>query len=168
MKLSFSTQNVAAESFLALCDKTAEYGFQGFEIFDAYQEKQTHEDSIFNSFITPGAKRKLVNRHIQICALTFPQDICADTDPAQLEDYVEQAALSGVSDVVIRMAEIPENVLDILNPAVRKAQALNVMVLLETAGALANTPKVLEIIAKVGSAAMGVCWNIRQTYFLGR
>ena len=69
MKLSFSTQNVAAESFLALCDKTAEYGFQGFEVFDAALEKRLHDDSIFHSFVTPGAKRKLVNRHIAICAL---------------------------------------------------------------------------------------------------
>ena len=168
MKLSFSTQNVAAESFLALCDKTAEYGFQGFEIFNASQEKREHEDSIFHSFITPGAKRKLVNRHIEICALTYPEDVNTDTDPAQLESYVEQAALAGVSNVVIRMECVPDNILDVLKPAVSKAQQMDVMILLETAGELANTPKVLEIIGKVGSAVMGVCWNIRQTYFVGK
>ena len=39
MKLSFSTRNVSAESFLALCNKTAQYRFSGIEVYDAALEK---------------------------------------------------------------------------------------------------------------------------------
>ena len=168
MKLSFSTRHVTAESFMALCDKTAQYGFQGFEIYDAAREKKDHADSIFHAYLTPGAKRKLVNRHISLCALTWPQPITADTDPAALTKYVERAATAGAENVIVSMDPVPENIAAILIPAARRAQELGVMVLLETAGPLASTKAALDIIAQVGSAAMGVCWNIRQTYFEGK
>jgi len=167
MKFSFSTRNVAAESFLELCDKTAEYGFAGFEIFDPAQEKQNHADSIFHSYITPGAKRKLVNRHIAIAALTYPLPLTADTDPEAICDCVERAATAGCGNVIVSMEEVPENLKDVLMSAVTRAQSLGVMILLETAGALAHTQKVLEVIGMFGSASLGVCWNIRQTCFVG-
>ena len=168
MKLSFSTRHVTADSFVALCDKTAQYSFQGFEIYDAAREKKDHADSIFHSYLTPGAKRKLVNRHISLCALTWPQPVTAETDPAQLTKYVERAATAGAENVILFMDPVPENIAAILIPAARRAQELGVMVLLETAGPLASTKTALDIIAQVGSAAMGVCWNIRQTYFEGK
>ena len=168
MKLSFSTRHVTADSFVGLCDKTAQYGFQGFEIYDAARERKSHADSIFHSYLTPGAKRKLVNRHISLCALTYPQPITAATDPAALVGYVELAATAGAENVILFMDPVPENIAAILTPAAQRAQMLGVMVLLETAGPLASTKAALDIIAQVGSAAMGVCWNIRQTYFEGK
>jgi len=168
MKLSFSTRHVTADSFVSLCDKTAQYGFQGFEVYDAAREKKSHADSIFHSYLTPGAKRKLVNRHIALCALTYPQSVTAATDPADLVKYVELAATAGAENVILSMDPVPENIAAILTPAASRAQELGVMVLLETAGPLASTKTALEIIGKVGSAAMGVSWNIRQTYFEGK
>ena len=168
MKLSFSTRHAGADSFVGLCDKTAQYGFQGFEIYDAAREKKEHADSIFHSYLTPGAKRKLVNRHISLCALTWPQPVTAATDPAELTKYVELAATAGAENVILSMDPVPENIAAILTPAARRAQELGVMVLLETTGPLASTKTALGIIAQVGSAAMGVCWNIRQTYFEGK
>ena len=92
MKFSFSTRNVAADSFLELCDKTAEYGFSGFEIFDAVREKQQHADSIFHSYITPGAKRKLVNRHISIAVSVqipdTPEEPHADKFPYEKSEIL--------------------------------------------------------------------------------
>ena len=170
MKYSFSTQYVSAGSFLELCDKTARYGYSGFEIYDASTEKKAHEDSIFHSYVTPAAKRKLVNRHIALCALTFPDAVDAATDPAKLVKYVERAATAGCENVILRIGEYDEEkvIAAQLAPVVERAQKLGVMVLLETTGKLAHTENVLDIINCVGSAALGVCWNIRQTYFKGR
>ena len=69
MKLAFSTRYVSAASFLELCDKTADYGYAGFEIFDAPGEKEDHNDSIFRSSLTATSRRKLINRHIAISAV---------------------------------------------------------------------------------------------------
>ena len=170
MKYSFSTQYVPAGSFLELCDKTSRYGYSGFEIYDASAEKKAHEDSIFHSYVTPAAKRKLVNRHISLCALTFPEQVDATSDPAKLVKYVERSATALCENVILRLGDYEDEkaIAFVLAPVVERARKLGVMVLLETAGKLAHTENVLDILNCVGSAALGVCWNIRQTYFEGR
>ncbi len=167
MKLSFSTRNVAAKSFLELCNKTARYGFSGFEIYDAIAEKTTHEDSILRSDCTASSRRKLVNRHIGISALTFPEVISPKTDPAHLIRYIELAARANVENVILQFGVLPaqEALSAVLTPAVRRAEALGVMLLLETMGELSHTASVLDVINRFGSAALGVCWNIRESSF---
>ena len=44
MKFAFSTKNIESASFLELCNKTAEYGFEGFEIYDAIKERNGHHE----------------------------------------------------------------------------------------------------------------------------
>ncbi len=167
MKLSFSTRNVTAKSFLELCNKTARYGFSGFEIYDAIAEKSAHEDSILRSDCTASSRRKLVNRHIGISALTFPEVISAQTDPAHLIRYIELAARANVENVILQFGVLPaqEALSAVLTPAVRRAEALGIMLLLETMGELSHTASVLDVINRFGSAALGVCWNIRESSF---
>ena len=46
MKIVFSTKNVSRGSFLDTCRYAYDYGFEGFEIFDAIGERSAHYDSI--------------------------------------------------------------------------------------------------------------------------
>ena len=66
MKFALSTKNVATASFLELCNKTLDYGFSGFEIYDINAEAAQHSDSIFKSLDAATAKRKLINRWMRI------------------------------------------------------------------------------------------------------
>ena len=77
MKLSFSTADVVKGSFTSICDTALNYGFSGFEIYDIDADNVNGSDSIFNSIAAAGAKRKLVNRHIAVSALYFPEEINA-------------------------------------------------------------------------------------------
>ncbi len=167
MKLSFSTRNVTAKSFLELCNKTARYGFSGFEIYDAVGEKTAHEDSILRSDNTAASQRKLVNRHIGISALTFPELISDATDPGHLIRYVELAARANAEYVILQFGRLPEQaaLAAVLTPAIRRAEKLGIMLLLETMGELANTATVLDVINYFGTAALGTCWNIRESCF---
>ena len=70
MKIVFSTKNVSRASFLDTCRLAYDYGFNGFEIYDAFALKKQHADSIFKSAQRIGAKRKLINRRIAVSALT--------------------------------------------------------------------------------------------------
>ena len=70
MKLVFSTQNVVRASFIDLCRYAYDYGYSGFEIYDAVKERKQHYDSILRSGHTSDAKRKLINRSLAISALT--------------------------------------------------------------------------------------------------
>ena len=63
MKIVFSTKNVSRASFLDTCRYAYDYGFQGFEIYDAIKERNAHHDSILRRERVADAKRKLKNRN---------------------------------------------------------------------------------------------------------
>ena len=170
MKLSFSTRYVTADSFLGLCNKAAQYGFSGFEVYDVTKERKQHSDSIFTSANTAGSRRKLVNRRIEIPALTVPELISEVTNPEMIARYVDQAAMGGVEKVILQFGSLPSDgfLSALLTPSVRRAERLGVSILLETMGDLSHTERALDVINLFGSAALGVCWNIRESYFRGK
>ncbi len=168
MKLAFSTKNVPAESYIRLCNLTAEYGFDGFELYDPLAEKKAHEDSILHSAMNAAAKRKLINRHIGVAVVTCPEAVTANTDPELLKNYVKLASRASAAGVVVQIEDTEADLKAVFAPAIAEAEANGTLILLETVGALAHTKKVLEIIGTLSSACIGACWNIRETYFTAR
>ena len=167
MKFAFSTKNVPAESYIQLCNLTAEYGFDGFELYDPVEEKDAHEDSILRSAMNASAKRKLVNRHIEVAFLTCAEEISEAAAPELIKKCVELAVRASAGGIILCFRSIPaENTLkQILAPAVAAAEENGVFILLETSGVLADTKKVLEVVSIFESASIHVCWNIRETFF---
>ena len=165
MKFSFSTRFVKTASFLELCNLTNEYEFSGFEAYDIEALKAAQEDSVFRSSCRAAAKRKLINRHIGISAVTFPESITADTNGEIIEKYVEYAAEVGTNVVLSVATDDYRSLSGVLVPAIKKAELLSVMLLIETNGIYAKTEKILEIINYFESVALGVCWDIKSTFF---
>ncbi len=168
MKIVFSTKNVSRPSFLDTCVYAYDYGFEGFEIYDAIKERNAHYDSILRRDKIADSKRKLVNRNLTISALRLPTFIESDeTRPETIEKYVEMASASGISNVIVTINEkTPFSVLDEkISSAVKKAENCDVNLLFETIGYLSHTENVIEIINHFSSSAIGVSWNVRGTYF---
>ena len=168
MKIVFSTKNVSRASFLDTCRFAYDYGFEGFEIYDAVNERSTHYDSILRRDRVADAKRKLVNRGLSVSALRLPYPVESDAVSAELlQKYVEMAASAGIDNVIVHIEENAS--LDLLDEkmaaAVKRAEATDVSILFETVGALANTENVLTIINHFASSAIGASWNVRGTYF---
>ena len=55
-----------------------------------------------------------------------------------------------------------------LLPAVEAAESLGVTLLIETCGEFSQTQKALDLIREFESASVGVCWDIRETFFNGK
>ena len=168
MKIVFSTKNVSRASFLDTCRYAYDYGFEGFEIYDAVNERSSHYDSILRRDRTADAKRKLVNRNLSVSALRMPAPIESDETTAELiQKYVEMAAASGIDNVIVRAEkDVSFDALDEkILAAIRRAEAADVSVLFETVGHLANTENVIAIINHFASSAVGAAWNVRGTYF---
>ncbi len=165
MKFSFSTRFLKADSFLELCNITSEYGFSGFEVYDVESVKRDMQDSIFHSNMLSAAKRKLVNRHIGISAINFPKAVNCDTDGELIEKYIEYAAKIGTNVIISVETDDLRGLSAVLLPAIKKAELLSVMILIETAGIYSKTEKILEFINFFASAALGVSWNIKNTFF---
>ncbi len=168
MKIVFSTKNVNRPSFLDTCRFAYDYGFSGFEIYDAIKERTAHNDSILRRDHTADSKRKLINRNLSISALTYPVPLnSTSADSETLVKYIDMASNAGVENVIVRIEEKTEfDVLKIkLSDAIKRAERSDVKILLETVGYLANTEKVIEIINFFSSSAIGASWNVRGTYF---
>ena len=84
MKIVFSTKNVSRASFLDTCRYAYDYGFEGFEIYDAVKERSGHYDSILRHDRTADAKRKLLNRGLSVSALRMPYSLESDEATAEL------------------------------------------------------------------------------------
>ncbi len=168
MKIVFSTKNVSRASFLDTCRYAYDYGFEGFEIYDAIKERNSHHDSILRKDRIADAKRKLHNRNLAVSALRMPVSIEKEEISTDLIiKYVDIAASSGISNVIIRVEEkVSFDILEekLLKP-IKKAEETDVNILFETVGFLANTENVIAIINHFASAALGASWNVRGTYF---
>lgn len=167
MKFVFSTKNVSSNSFIELCNITKDYSFNGFEIFDAVKEKKEHSDSIFSSASRVSSKRKLINRHLTVSAIYFPTQIDKDTDEQEVVLYVDYAVRAGSENVILAISDgaTLDQIKQKLAPAIASAEKLNVNVLIETCGKYSETKNILEVLNAFGSASLGVCWNIRETFF---
>ena len=168
MKLVFSTRNVKRDSFLDTCRLAYDYGYAGFEIFDADDERRRHPDSLFRSGRLADAGRKLRNRSLQISALTFP--LPADdpsVTPEALRRYVELAQSCNVEFVLLRLTQPIDGdaLAERLLPAIRRAEQTDVEILLETSGPLAQTDRIPALIARFATGAVGASWDVRETFF---
>ncbi len=171
MKLVFSTQNVNRESFVELCRLSWDYGFSGFGIFDALEERRNHYDSILKKENIADARRKLLNRGLQVSALEYPTPLDSpDASAEAVLKYVKIAENSGIKTLIFSLEQKPcyEELEKILVPAVKKAEQADVEILLETKGYLSNTKNLSEIFTHFASAVLGAAWNTRETYFSGK
>ncbi len=171
MKIAFSTKNVSRASFIDTCRYAYDYGFEGFEIYDAIKERNEHYDSILRRDKIVDSKRKLVNRGLSVTALRMPNAIDSQLVTAEIvEKYVEMASLASISNVIVYLNdEVDYSVLDIkLCSAIKLAEKLDVNILFETIGYLSNTVNVLGIINHFSSSVIGASWNVRGTYFTAK
>ena len=168
MKLVFSTKHVNRASFLDMCRYAYDYGYTGFEIYDALKERRQHVDSVLRNDRTADSKRKLLNRGLSVSALTVPQPVESEEVTSDvLVRYVDMARGAGIERVIVRMEEKLSNELleKKLAAAIRRAEKADVQILLETVGYLAETENLTDIINFFSSAVLGAAWNIRGTFF---
>ncbi len=168
MKIVFSTKNVTRSSFLDTCRLAYEYGFSGFEIYDAPKERAAHHDSILRRDRMADARRKLINRGLAVAALRMPCPLESPLCDGELvTKYVDMAAASGTPYVIVHVEEGASfDLLDQkLSAAIKRAEASDVGILFETVGALSHTERVIDIINHFASSSIGAAWNVRGTCF---
>ncbi|MBQ6937409.1 MAG: AMP-binding protein [Clostridia bacterium] len=168
MKLTFSTKNVTRPSFIDTCRYAYDYGYSGFEIYDAINERKQHYDSILRSERTADSKRKLVNRALEVSALVYPYPL-EETEATgeTLLKYVDMARNAGIEHIIVRNEKKVSNEVlkNKLSAAIERAEKSDIQILFETKGYLASTENVIDIINFFSSAVIGASWNVRETYF---
>ena len=168
MKLCFSTRYVQRGSFLDTCRLGYDYGFDGIELYDALLVRRQFADSPLRSETAADAKRKLFNRSLSAAALTCPLPLEDErvTDRL-LVQYVDMAAIAGIERIIVHIGSAcpVESWQDKLLPAIEKAEQSGREILFETAGPLSRTENAIELMRTFSSGCLGICWNIRETFF---
>lgn len=170
MKLSFSTKHVKTDTFLELAQTALDYGFDAVELYDLDEVKKAHADGLFGAK-RADAKRKLINRHLSVSALTYPRDMTeASADGEKLVEYIDCAHDAGIKNVIVTAKnEIdPYELKKIMDPAVKEAEKDDVTILIESSGVLCDTRKLVNIFNAFESRAMGACWNAKETFFIAK
>ncbi len=168
MKITFSTKHVNRSSFLDTCRYAYDYGYAGFEIYDAVKERKQHYDSILRSNRVSDSKRKLLNRNLAVSALVYPYPVESEEATGDsILKYVEMARSAGIERIILRNEVKTSNEIlaDKLMRAIKLAEEADIQILFETAGYLSETENVIDIIKFFSSAAIGASWNVRETYF---
>ena len=75
MRLAFSTRDVQRNSFSSLCRFARDYGMDGFEIWDASEERKHHTDSVLRSEMASEARILQRNNKVEVCALSYPDSV---------------------------------------------------------------------------------------------
>ncbi len=169
MKLAFSTKAVTTESFSKLCGIAYDYGYDAFEIYDAFAERADHADSILAPSRMADSKRKLLNRKLRVSALTYPQAVETEKDAEAVVNYIRTAANVGIDKVILFLGKTDvETAAKLLRSAVDVAEETGVILTFETKGLLADTKQVIKLFRIFKSGAVGACWNVKETYFVSR
>ncbi|MBO4388625.1 MAG: AMP-binding protein [Spirochaetales bacterium] len=171
MKLCFSSGDVYAPSFSALCRLASDYGMRGFEISDPERERAIHPDSILRQDRESQARTMLSDRSLFVPAVVFPQPLDADgTGCGDLVRLIDSAAHAGIENVIVTLAgqtgagELGRA----YEQAFDRATEKDVHILFETSGTLSSSPKALELVGTLARGCTGICWNTRETFFCAR
>ncbi|MBQ3549354.1 MAG: AMP-binding protein [Clostridia bacterium] len=170
MKLSFSTKDTNSIKFADVCNEALDYGFNGFEIFDINSAVANDTDGLFNSVGAAGAKRKLINRHLSVPALVYPEAIGkTGVDTEGVREYIKEASYASIPNVVVTLDDEAsgDEIKAVLDPVMKDTETFGVTLLFETVGKYAKTQNVIDVINMFSIGSVGASWNIRETFFKG-
>lgn len=162
MKLSFSTNHWGENNISRCLDIAAEYGFSGVELHSLDDLGGETPAAVYHRLIALGLKIPCV-------------DLCTDIGNAAQKD----AALAELKAVLPAMqalrvtylrlrASEGENAVDatkdFLREAVPVAEHGGIVLLIETAGAFANTETLRGVLGSFASDALGALWDLHYPY----
>ena len=162
MKLSFSTNHWGENNIGRCLDIAAEYGFSGVELHSLDDLGGETPAAVYHRLIALGLKIPCV-------------DLCADVgNPEQKADAV--AELKAVIPTMQRLRvpylrlrasereDAVEATTGFLQEAVPLAARGGIVLLLETAGAFANTETLRGVLGAFASDALGALWDLHYPY----
>jgi len=176
MKLSFSTLGCPDFSWAEIYSLAKDFGFHGIEVHGLGHDIFSVSASPFLPENIAETKATLKRLKLEICCLSSS---CAlrhvekrEEHIAELKQYIALAAELGTPYVRVLgdpSAEITtdfpdENVIDAMKILAPIAEEAGVILLLETNGVYSNTARLADVLAQIGSDAVGALWDWNHPY----
>ena len=162
MKLSFSTNHWGENNISRCLDIAAEYGFSGVELHSLDDLGGETPAAVYHRLIALGLKIPCV-------------DLCADIGNsaqkgaalAELKAVLPAMQALRVTYLRLRASEgeaAVDAAKDFLREAVPVAERGGIVLLIETAGAFANTETLRGVLGSFASDALGALWDLHYPY----
>lgn len=180
MKVSFSTLGCPEWSWADITAMAKDLGFDGIEIRGVGKELYAPKIKEFLPKNIEGTKKKLDEMGLSISCLTSSSCLFDESNIGdnikEAQEYIDTAAAIGTKYVRVLgdgQAEPKGDIsLDFLADSLVKladyAKKKDVIVLVETNGALSSSDKMAELMKKTGNVNIAVLWDIHHPYrFMG-
>lgn len=176
MKLSFSTRGWHENTFDEFCNVAVDLKFDGIELHNVYNKLFTDKDGAFQDYAISQTLRKLYEKKLSVPCIDALCDISsADKKAKNVEEikkcldfakslhipYVRVKAVTGGDGV-------KEAVKSLISEILPYAEKNDVVILIETSGAFANTKVLRDILEDFASDYVCALWNVTGAYFVGK
>ena len=177
MKFSFSTKGWHDSSFEDFCEIAESLGFSGIELHNVHNRLFTDRDGAFHDYAAAATLRKLYEKKLRIPCIDA---ICDPVDASETEACCREIrkCMAIASNLHIPFIRIranatadetagAENIANVVSTLLPEAEAINVTLLLETAGLFAKTATLRDMLERFASDHLAALWNFSAAYLEG-
>ena len=172
MKLSFSTVACPDYSWDEICSIAKDSGFHGIELRGLGHYVDPLTASPFTPAKIGATKAELARRKLEVCCLACGTAITQNGAEEELLRYIDLAYELGtpyirvLGDRNIKRGEdfADELVIEPMKRLCAYAEEKGVILLLETNGVYADTARLADVLARIGSDSAAALWDWNHTY----
>ena len=166
MKLSYTIHNWSGREWSGFCAAAAETKLQGVEMDSVQNPIFCSRTSPTNPELALSVKRNLTRQDLTIPCIGTDVDFTAPEAAAVIQNTIAVAQNLSVPYVVLSTASTDADAAAAaLAPYVAEAERAGVVVLLETAGGLADTGRMRDVLNRFACDSLAACWNMFATCF---
>ena len=169
MKYSFSTKGWHERSFDEFCNTANDLGFEGVELHNVNNSMFTDRGGAFYGCNAPATVRSLYERRLGIPCIAAVADIADSSDGrAEVLKCIEIA--SGLHIPYIRLrtnktGDVADAAAEFISDILPAARENGITLLIETAGAFANTAVLRDILERFACDDVAALWDMSAAYF---
>ncbi len=165
MKLSYSIKNWKGMDWAALTEAAVETGISGVEMYDVKSSVFEGKGSPTNPELASVTRRRLVNSGISVPSIDTYSDFTDSTFMAEFTECVEVAVNLGIPSVSIHTGNADfKSAVDAITTMLEIVDGRKVCILVETAGAYANTGKLRDLLNEFADDnRVAANWNMAET-----
>ena len=164
MNLSFSIQNWTEPSWADFCSVAAEVGLAGVEIYDIKGRAFTGKDSPLNPQLAARTRRSLIRQNLRVPCLDTVNDFVSEGFPEAFEEALGAALNLGIPAICIHTScgdiDLCEDRIRVLLDLLGEQPAV---VLVESAGAYADTARLRDLLNRFADDRLAAVWNMYAT-----
>lgn len=176
MKLSFSTRGWHENTFDEFCNIAVDLKFDGIELHNVYNKLFTDKDGAFQDYAISQTLRKLYEKKLSVPCIDALCDISSADKKAKNVEEIEKCLdfAKSLHIPYVRVKAVTEGdgvkeaVKSLISEILPYAEKNDVVILIETSGAFANTKVLRDILEDFASDYVCALWNVTGAYFVGK